>query len=977
MFLNRISIKHKLLIMLTLPVIGVLFFSMEGISRKYEIRRDIETLKDKTTYIEKVSDLIQEIHAERIFASGFLGSQGQFFEKNFVSQQANTDRALQDLLEFTASLPPLPIPQKFSLFSNVMRMLKEIQKHRSALLRFQGSFDEIVAFYTRLNQLLIENIAPSASDLNFPELKENRTALTSFLIMQELHGETAAILSYAYALGRMDEHPYRQLEALLLKQEAQREIFFSLFAEGHSYQEELQQKPFMKEFDRMQMLALQNVAPKPLEIDPEAWYLQEKQVRNFFQVIETHLLDDRKAQIEHLRENSLNDYLKYLGIFVIGGICTLFVGMLIINNIKQRILLMFHALKEISEGNFDPQTSSALQHWNNQDELSVLSETITEMSNKLAALFSESKGVTVQLFEANLKLEKAVSRHKITEQELREGQRTIMTLMGNLNGLVYRCRNEAEWTMRFVSEGCFKLTGYHPSQLIENFAVSFGSLIHNDDQAFIWSEVQKALETKKHFQCIYRIVTASGGMKWVWNQGCGVFDTQGKLLCIEGFITDISELKNAEEAIQRSYRELERISKTFQLFVPRQFLHRIQNSEDQIIPGEVQEEKLTILFSDIRSYTMLCEQMSSKDMVEFLNTYLHLMEPCITANHGFIDKFIGDAIMALFELESSSVQAVQAAVDMQQAINTYNETRDGTHRPFIKVGMGINTGTVMIGALGSANRLESTVIGDHVNLTSRLEGLTKKYKVRILISQYTYDALPEDHFLIREIDTVKVHGKSNATRIYEVYDADREDIREKKEQTKSMFSKGIQTYKVGKFQEALAYFLKVLDVHSSDRVALEYVKRCHYYSKYPPSLEEWGGVTPENYQFIDQSIRRHWPRHVLNTPANLFKTHSDLQLAGIIRNISEGGIQLDTSHNLQLGDTVNVEIFLPQKTLDDFLDQKPHKVWCQVVWQIPNDVFNQRPYWETGLEFVVISDDDEQRLKQILGPIKVKTPELT
>jgi PAS domain S-box-containing protein len=145
-----------------------------------------------------------------------------------------------------------------------------------------------------------------------------------------------------------------------------------------------------------------------------------------------------------------------------------------------------------------------------------------------------------------------------SELSLRESERRLSTLMHNLPGMAYRCRNDRYWTMEFVSEGSQGLTGYAPGDLIDNRRISYNELIHPLDQPAVWNQVQQALEAKRPFQLLYRIRTASGAEKWVWEQGTGVFSESGELLALEGFISDISERKQAEEILRTAHEELER-----------------------------------------------------------------------------------------------------------------------------------------------------------------------------------------------------------------------------------------------------------------------------------------------------------------------------------------------------------------------------------------------------------------------------------
>ena len=206
------------------------------------------------------------------------------------------------------------------------------------------------------------------------------------------------------------------------------------------------------------------------------------------------------------------------------------------------------------------------------------------------------------------------------------------------------------------------------------------------------------------------------------------------------------------------------------------------------------------------------------------------MEPIINENNGFIDKYIGDAIMALFSGEAD--HAVKAGIAMLQSLVEYNQHRANSGCAPIQIGIGINTGTLMLGTVGGQNRMEGTVISDAVNLASRVEGLTKNYGVSLLITQETYSRLKNpSQYAIRTLDTVKVKGKSEAVTVYEVFDGDPLEIKEGKLATRELFVEALALYSSGKFVKAGRLFAECLRLSKSDGVAKIYWERCQQQSE--------------------------------------------------------------------------------------------------------------------------------------------------
>jgi adenylate cyclase len=222
--------------------------------------------------------------------------------------------------------------------------------------------------------------------------------------------------------------------------------------------------------------------------------------------------------------------------------------------------------------------------------------------------------------------------------------------------------------------------------------------------------------------------------------------------------------------LEASFSRLQKTLESFERFVPNKFLLTIApDGMENIQVGVASKRNLTILFSDIRSYTSLSESMTPLETFSFLNQYLAFMGQAIENSGGFIDKYIGDAIMALFDDDTADC-ALDAALSMCQMLDNFNQERDRQGLPPIEIGIGIHRGEVIMGTVGFSSRIDSTVIGDAVNVASRVEGLTKNYGCPILVTSDTIEALRHpEHFNLDEVDrSVKVKGKEEAIGIYEL-----------------------------------------------------------------------------------------------------------------------------------------------------------------------------------------------------------------
>jgi adenylate cyclase len=252
----------------------------------------------------------------------------------------------------------------------------------------------------------------------------------------------------------------------------------------------------------------------------------------------------------------------------------------------------------------------------------------------------------------------------------------------------------------------------------------------------------------------------------------------------------------------------------------------------------------TVLFSDIRSFTAIAEQLGAQGTVALLNEYFTLMVDCIQREEGMLDKFIGDAIMAAFGIpvghDDDADRAVRAAIAMMAELRTWNQARVGDGKLPVDIGIGLNSDSVVSGNIGSKKRMDYTIIGDGVNLAARLESACKQYGAHILISEFTYRAL-RGTYRMREIDIVVVQGKSKPVAIYEVLDYHNDESYPGLVDAMGLFRSGLQSYRKRQWAKAGRLFEEVLALNPNDKAARLYVERCARMAEHPPG-DDWDGT---------------------------------------------------------------------------------------------------------------------------------------
>lgn len=293
---------------------------------------------------------------------------------------------------------------------------------------------------------------------------------------------------------------------------------------------------------------------------------------------------------------------------------------------------------------------------------------------------------------------------------------------------------------------------------------------------------------------------------------------------------EMGELARAVNAMAQSISEANRLKEQFlqaaQRFIPSQYLEFLEkDSITNVHLGDHVSAEMAVMFSDIRGFTTLSEKMTAQENFDFVNEYLKLVSPIIQSHEGFIVKFLGDGMMAIFPY--GVADAVQAGIEKTRTVQTFNAMLTAQGLPGISVGIGVHTGPMMVGMIGEEMRMQGDAFSDNVNLTARLEGLNKYFGTAMIISEDTFCQLPQPvSFKMRWLGKAIVKGRAAPLGLYEIYDGLTADTIALKDALRPDFERGIALYHEGKFVEAGQRFNQVLERDPKDKAAKLYLEAC-------------------------------------------------------------------------------------------------------------------------------------------------------
>lgn len=291
------------------------------------------------------------------------------------------------------------------------------------------------------------------------------------------------------------------------------------------------------------------------------------------------------------------------------------------------------------------------------------------------------------------------------------------------------------------------------------------------------------------------------------------------------FTQAVLAVKAHEQTLVQTNQHLEQLLQAYSRFVPQELLHFLQKeSVIDLQLGDHVSKEMAILFSDLRGFTTMAETMSPQENFAFINTFLGHLSPEIAKHNGLIMKYMGDGIMAVFP--DGVDDALRASIAQAQRLRDYNQQRLAEGSQPISVGTGIHVGPMMVGIVGESHRMQGDALSDNVNLTARLEGLTKYYGVQLLISEDVLQKLTDcDRYSVRLIDRAIVKGRHTPITVYEVLDAEEETARLAKVDTLPHYLEALDLYQQGQLVQAQACFTHVLNQNPNDKTVRLYLER--------------------------------------------------------------------------------------------------------------------------------------------------------
>lgn len=429
------------------------------------------------------------------------------------------------------------------------------------------------------------------------------------------------------------------------------------------------------------------------------------------------------------------------------------------------------------------------------------------------------------------------------EKKLRSfsAQATIAIENAKLFNEVLNMKNYSESILRSLSNGVISLNNMRRIEKCNSIALKILGATDESQVVGKYADITFTADNHWIVDSLRRVIATNDSDHFI---DAEIVNFQGRKISINMSVVPLRDSHDQPMGGLLIIEDLsmeKRLKGTLARYMTKEIADQLMDSDAQL-GGQIKE--LSILFSDIRNFTTISERLGPQDTVAMLNDYFSTMVDTVFHHGGILDKFIGDAMLAVFGAPFSTGEdadrAVATAINMMKMLKQFNAERMLKNQQTISIGIGIATDNVLVGNIGSMKRMDYTVIGDGVNLASRLESATKFYHADILISEKTYEQL-KYRYLAREVDLIRVKGKMNPVKVLQILDHHDRVSFPSLEEVVSWTHQGIDYYRQQRWEEAIASFNEAIRLHHKDELCKMYVSRCHHFIKSPPP-PEWDGV---------------------------------------------------------------------------------------------------------------------------------------
>jgi len=444
---------------------------------------------------------------------------------------------------------------------------------------------------------------------------------------------------------------------------------------------------------------------------------------------------------------------------------------------------------------------------------------VTQVLNKRGGPFTNEDESRLRAFTAQISIALENAKLFADVQSMKNYNEAMLESMSN--GVITLDENERMVTCNAAGQRILRVL---PPQILNRPAAEFFA----DENAWIIEKLSRVASTQAPELTMDAELVIGEERLSINLTALPLHSTEKKRIGSMLLIEDISNEKRMKSTLSR--------------YMDPAIADKMLASGAEVLGG--QSVNATVLFSDVRSFTTITEQLGAQGTVALLNEYFTLMVDCIQREEGMLDKFIGDAVMAAFGIpvahDDDADRAVRAAIAMMRELRSWNRQRVAEGRLPLDIGIGLNTDTVVSGNIGSKKQMNYTIIGDGVNLAARLESACKLYGAHILVSEFTYRQLKGTYFS-REMDVVVVKGKTQPVAIYEILDYHDEESYPNLADALRLFKTGLLKYRQQKWTDAIEAFEEVQAINPADAAPRLYRERCIYLMDHPPT-DDWLGV---------------------------------------------------------------------------------------------------------------------------------------